>query len=63
MAIKFTGKETFLGKVEVNKEPFTIGDEKEPQKTSIPDSLPNLDHILNLRLSELSRHNIAIKPK
>lgn len=49
MQIKLTGKETILGKLELNKESFRIGEEKELRKTSIPDSIPNFDHILNLK--------------
>lgn len=71
MKIKLTGKETFIGRVEINKEPFKLSRgsqyistevEKPAIRPAAPsEPLPNLDHLLQLRLSELAKREMAIK--
>ncbi len=59
--IKLTGNEMLIGKFEVNKEPLRIGgyDRKEAKKNI--ESPCNFDHISQLKLSELSKRNMAIE--
>lgn len=57
MKIKLIGEGIFLGRAEIKKGPLKIG-------FGIPvesETLPTLDHLLQLRLSELAKRNIAIK--
>lgn len=62
MDIKPIGEGQFLGRIEINRQPFKLSKRPTQEgKADAFDPLPNLDHILQLRLSELAKRNIAVK--